>query len=84
MNNANNNSKNLESNVHLPRKKIQPKIVNLPNFSLRNSHINLLSKGPKFCPTAKGNNLNLKSDLREFTRKLKCREKVWGIKFEAY
>ena len=28
-----------------------------------------------FCPTAKGSNLYLKPDLKEFTRKLKCREK---------
>ena len=54
----------------------------MSNFPLGNAHINLLSKGTKFCPTPKGNNLNLKSNLREFTRKLKCREKVWGIKFE--
>ena len=26
--------------------------------------------------------IRLKSDLREFTRKLKCREKFWGIEFE--
>ena len=44
--------------------------------------INLLSKGPKCCPTAIGN-LNLKSHLRQFTRKLKCQEKFWGIEFEA-
>ena len=56
-------------------------VLKLSIFPLRNAHFNLLSKGPKFCPIAKGNNLNLKSDLREFTRKLKCPEKFWGIEF---
>ena len=31
---------------------------------------------------SKGNNLNLKSDQREFKRKLKYQEKFWGIEFE--
>ena len=52
-------------------KKIQLKILNLLKFPLRDAHVNLLSKGPKFYPKAKGSNLNVKSDLREFTRKLK-------------
>ena len=54
----------------------------MSKFPLSNAHVNLLSKGPKFCPTAKGSNLNLKSDLREFTRRLKCREKFWSTEFE--
>ena len=62
--------------------KIQHQIANLSKFPLRNAHVNLFSNWPKFCPTAKGNSLNLKSDLREFTQKLKCPEKFWGIEFE--
>ena len=54
----------------------------MSKFQLSNAHINLLSKGPKFFPTAKGSNLNLKSDFKEFTRKSKCREKFCGIDFE--
>ena len=54
----------------------------MSKFPLRNAHINLLSKGSKSCLTVKGNNVNLKSDLREFKRKLKCREKFCGIEFE--
>ena len=66
--------------------KIQPKILNLSKFPLRDVHVNLLSKRPKFCPTTKGSNLNLKSDFKEFTRKLKCLEKFWilNLKITAY
>ena len=46
------------------------------------SHVWLPRKGPKFCVPAKGSNSNLKSDLREFTWKLKCQEKFWGIEFK--
>ena len=35
-----------------------------------------------FCLTAKGSNLNLNPDLKAFTRKLKCREKIWNIEFK--
>ena len=39
------------------------------------SQVSLLTKGPKFCPTARGNFLHMKSDTQEFTRKLKLMEK---------
>ncbi len=39
------------------------------------SQISLLTRGPKFCPTTKGNFLHAKSDTQEFTRKLKLIEK---------
>ena len=42
----------------------------------------MLSKESKFCSATKRCYLNLKSDLRDLTQKLKCREKIWGIKFE--
>ena len=51
-------------------------------FPLRKAHVNLLSKEPKFCPTAKGINLNLKPDLRKLTQNLKCPEKFWGMEYE--
>ena len=34
----------------------------------------LLAKGPKFCPSTKGNYLDIKTDIKEFTRKLKLQE----------
>ena len=57
-------------------------MLNLSRFPQRNAHINLLSKRPKFFPTVSRSNLNLKSDSKELTRKLKCREKFWNIEFE--
>ena len=44
--------------------------------------ISLLTKGPKFCPTTKGNVFDIKSDTKEFTRKLNLRERFWGIKYD--
>ena len=41
----------------------------------------MLTKGPKFCPTTKGNVFGIKTDTKEFTRKLKLREKFLGIKY---
>ena len=36
--------------------------------------IEKLTKGPKFCPTTKGNVSDIKSDTKEFAKKLKLRE----------
>ena len=41
-----------------------------------------LTKEPKFCPTTKGNVLDIKSDTKKFTRKLKLRERFWGIEYD--
>ena len=54
----------------------------MSKFPLRDAHVNLLTKEPKLWPTAKGRNLNLKSDWRKFSRKLKYREKFGGIEFQ--
>ena len=39
------------------------------------AQVSLLTKGPKFCPTTKGNYLHTKADSQNFTRKLKLIEK---------
>ena len=59
------------------RKKIQPKTINLSKRYLTKFQISLLTKGPKFCPAKKGNVFEIKSDTKEFTRKLK-RSKILG------
>ena len=41
----------------------------------------MLLKGPKFCPTTKGNVFDIKFDSKEFTRKLKLRERFLGIEY---
>ena len=42
----------------------------------------MLLKGPKFCPTTKGNYLTIKADTKEFTRKLKLKEKFKDQDFQ--
>ena len=61
--------------------KIQPKIINLSKRHLTKFQISLLTKGPKFCPTTKGNVFDIKSDTKGFTRKLKLRERFRGIEY---
>ena len=63
------------------RKKIQSKIINLSKRHLTKIQISLSTKEPKFCPTTKGNVFDIKSDTKEFTRKLKLRERFWGIEY---
>ena len=53
---------------------MQPKIINLSKRHLTKLQTSLLTKGPKFCPTTKGNVFDIKSDTKEFTRKLKLKE----------
>ena len=48
--------------------------MNLSKYKLNKYQISLLSRGPKFCPTTKGNFFQLKTDPKEFTRKLKLIE----------
>ena len=64
------------------RGKIQPKITTLAKRHLTKLQISLLTKWPKFCPTTKGNAFDIKSDTKEFTRKLKLRERVWWIEYD--
>ena len=55
------------------REKIQPNIINLSKRHFTKFQISLLTKEPKFCPTAKGNVFDIKSDTKKITRKLKLR-----------
>ena len=69
----------LTSNLESPtnetsREKIQLKIKNLSKCHPTKFQILLLTKGPKFCPTTKGNVFDIKSDIKEFTRKVKLRD----------
>ena len=61
------------------REKIQPKIITLSKPHLTKFQVSLFTKGPKFCPTTKGNVFDVKFDTKEFTRKVKLRERFWGI-----
>ena len=49
---------------------------------LTEHQISLLIKGPKFCPSTKGNYLNIKADIKEYTRKLKLKDAFHGQVFE--
>ena len=51
-----------------------PKIINLSSKQLSKPQINLLLKGLKFTPTPRGNKIELKPDINEFTRKLRLAE----------
>ena len=69
----------LTSNLESPtnetsREKIQLKIKNLSKCHPTKFQILLLTKGPKFCPTTKGNVFDIKSDIKELTRKVKLRD----------
>ena len=59
-----------------------PKVLNLSKTTLTRSQISLLCKGPKFCPSTHGNFIDIKADSRDFSRKLKLREKFWDTEFE--
>ena len=63
------------ANHETSRKKIQPKIINLSKRHLTKFQISLLTEGLKLCPTTKGNGFDIKPDTKEFTRKLKLRER---------
>ena len=64
------------------RNKTQPKIINLSKVELNKNEINLLKKGPKFTPTPKQNNENLKKDVHSFCRKLRLSEYFSEIEIE--
>ena len=61
---------------------VQPKILNISKRPLNKDEISVLLKGPKFCPTTGGNYINIKADIKDFTRKLKLKEKFNGQTFE--
>ena len=50
---------------------------------LTEHQISLLIKGPKFCQSTKGNYLNIKADIKEYTRKLKLKDAFHGQVFEG-
>ena len=49
-------------------------MINLSSKPLTEKQINLLRRGLKFTPTSKSNTIELKSDIQEFTRKLRLSE----------
>ena len=60
---------------------MKPKTINLSKRHPTKFLILLLTKRPKFRPTTKGNVLDIKNDTKEVTRKLKMRERFWGIEY---
>lgn len=50
-----------------------PKVFNLSNRVLNETEIKLLSKGLKYTPTPRMNNEQLKTDIKEYTRKLRLK-----------
>ena len=60
---------------------MKPKTINLSKRHPTKFQILLLTKRPKFRPTTKGNVLDIKSGTKEVTRKLKMRERFWGIEY---
>ena len=61
---------------------ISPKIINLSKYKLSNPELSLLRRGPKFTPTSKGNSLNLKSDIFDFTRRIQMQEIFYGQDYQ--
>ena len=61
---------------------ISPKIINLSKYKLSNPELSLLRRGPKFTPTSKGNRLNLKSDIFDFTRRVQMQEIFYGQDYQ--
>ena len=62
----------------IKKKTISPKIINLSKYKLSKPELSLLRRGPKFTPTSKGNSLNLKSDIFDFTRRIQMQELFYG------
>jgi len=65
---------NEEENIHKTKKILQPKIFNLSKLTLSSGQINILLNGLKFTPTPKTNTIQLKSDIQDFSRKLRLNE----------
>ena len=40
-----------------------------------------MTKGPKFCPTTKGNSIHIKADIRNFTRRLKLLDIFYEVDY---
>ena len=70
----NTNSNEENENTYEEEDTIQPKIFNLSKKTLSRYQINILSRGLKFTPTPKRDNIHLKSDIQSYTRKLRLLE----------
>ena len=50
---------------------VKPKIFNLSSKTLSRYQTNILLRGLKFTPTPKRNNIELKSNIQNYTRRLR-------------
>ena len=66
----------------IQKKTISPKIINLSKYELSKPELFLLLRGRKFTPTSKGNSLNLKSDIFDFTRRIQMQEIFYGQDYQ--
>ncbi|VDI01996.1 Hypothetical predicted protein [Mytilus galloprovincialis] len=75
---------NLEGSSELNKitNRIDPKVINLSSTKLDNSQIDLLIKGFKFTPTPTPNTTILKSDIQQFSRRLRLPEYFGNGKFD--
>ena len=60
-----------------PTSDTKAKVINLSKWKFTETQIKLLCKGPKFCPSAKGNYIHTRVDTKELSRKLKLQEMFW-------
>ena len=58
---------------------IKPKILNLSKHKLTVNQVSLLSRGPKFCPTTKGNPTDFCGDNYALGRRLELHDIFFGI-----
>ncbi|CAG2256476.1 unnamed protein product [Mytilus edulis] len=70
------------SELNKTTNRIDPKVINLSSTKLDNSQIDLLIKGFKFTPTPTPNTTILKSDIQQFSRRLRLREYFGNGKFD--
>ena len=71
-----NNHKQIEEEKEVKSQQeiVQPKIFNLSKKTLPRYQVNILLRGLKFTPTPKRNIIQLKSDIHNYTRKLRLTE----------
>ena len=68
--NVTNQCPTIESTNHTREStKTKPKIINISKRTLTQSQIALLCKGPKFCPSTRGNYIHTNADSKDFTIK---------------
>ena len=53
---------------------VKPKIFNLPSRTLPRCQTDILLRGLTFTPTPKRNNIELKSNIQNYTRRLRLAE----------